>query len=66
MYHHPETMLLLANETQRARFDEADRNRLLAAALRHRRSRRAPRAPVRGHDLAGTLAGCAPSAVPAR
>ncbi|MEU4564314.1 hypothetical protein AB0F72_38525 [Actinoplanes sp. NPDC023936] len=61
---HPEMMMALAHERHRELVAEADRERLLARALRSR-SRRNEKA-VRGQP-AGTLASCEPSAaVPAR
>ncbi|MPZ28365.1 MAG: hypothetical protein GEV12_18615 [Micromonosporaceae bacterium] len=66
MYHHPETILLLANETRRTLIAQADRERLLRSVRRSRRPRRAERGPARAGAPAGTLAPCAPTAVPAR
>lgn len=64
MYHDPETLLWLAHETQRTRYAEADRGRLLAAARRHRRDRHHRRTLARGTAPASTLAECAPAAAP--
>lgn len=72
MFYHPETVLVLASETRRALIAEADRERLLRSARRVRRARRAQRAhrtgrhPTQTEAPAGTLAPCAPTAVPAR
>lgn len=61
MYYHPETLLLLAYETRHGLLEEAERYRLLASARRHRRQARR-----RARRTAGTLAACAPAALPAR
>lgn len=72
MFYHPETVLVLASETRRALIAEADRGRLLKSARRARRARRAElahrtgRHPTQAGTPAGTLAPCAPTAVPAR
>ena len=65
MLMHPDMMMALANDRRRELSAEADRERLLTAARRAARSRRATTA-VRGQPT-GTLASCeASAAVPAR
>jgi hypothetical protein len=64
MLMHPDVLLTIAGERHRELVAEADRERLLACALRARRGGKAEAA--RGHPT-GTLSGCeASAAVPAR
>jgi hypothetical protein len=74
MFSHPETMFLLAIETQRAAIADAERLHQVRAARRHRRAeRRAARQAKRQQPgrpgrlaTAGTLAACAPAGASAR